>query len=135
MTKRNKTSEYESLRVLLQQKRDELNSRIERRRQEIVTDQEPEDEVGLALRNSSTGMAIANIEREVRTLAEIDLSLRRIETGDYGICGVCGEKIPMARLKAIPWTRCCVECAGGGVSRSAQGRRTLNYQPDLLSIP
>lgn len=135
MIKRNKKSEYESLRVLLQQKRDELNSRIERRRQEIVMDQEPEDEVGLALRNSSTGMAIANIEREVRTLAEIDLSLRRIETGDYGICGVCGEKIPMVRLKAIPWTRCCVECAGGGVSRSAQGGRTPDYQPDLLSIP
>jgi len=129
MSKRNKKSEYESLRVLLQQKRDELNSRIEQRRQEMVMDQEPEDEVGLALRNSSTGMAIVNIEREVRTLAEIDLSLRRIETGDYGICGVCGEKIPMPRLKAIPWTRCCVECAGGGVSR-----RTPVYQPDLLSI-
>jgi DnaK suppressor protein len=135
MSKRNKKSEYESLRVLLQQKRDELNSRIERRRQEIVMDQEPEDEVGLALRNSSTGMAIANIELEVRTLTEIDLSLRRIETCDYGICGVCGDKIPMARLKAIAWTRSCVECAGGGVSRSAQGGRTTAYQPDLLSIP
>jgi RNA polymerase-binding protein DksA len=129
MSKRNKKSEYESLRVLLQKKRDELNSRIEQRRQEMIMDQEPEDEVGLALRNSSTGMAIVNIEREVRTLAEIDLSLRRIETGDYGICGVCGEKIPMPRLKAIPWTRCCVECAGGGVSR-----RTPVCQPDLLSI-
>jgi DnaK suppressor protein len=134
MTKRNKKNEHELLRVLLQQKRDELNSRIEQRRQEMVMDQEPEDEVGMALRNSSTGMAIANIEREVRTLAEIDLSLRRIKTGDYGICGVCGETIPVARLKAIPWTRCCVECAGGGVSRSAPGRRTPDFQPDLLSV-
>src|SRR5208283_4308562 len=115
MSKRNRNTEHDAVRELLLAKRDELNTRIEQRRQEIVMDQEPEDEVGLALRNSSTGMAIANIEREVRTLAEIDLSLRRMETGEYGICGVCGEKIPLARLKAIPWTRCCVECAGGGV--------------------
>jgi DnaK suppressor protein len=130
MSKRNKKSEYEPMREMLLQQRDELNRRIEQRRQEIVADQGPEDEVGLALRNSSTGMAITTIERDVRTLAEIDLSLRRMETGDYGTCGVCGEKIPLARLKAIPWTRRCVECAGGSVSR--EGRRTLTALPGLL---
>jgi DnaK suppressor protein len=123
MSKHTTHSEYDFFKELLEKQRDELNRRIEQRRQEIVMDQEPEDEVGLATRNSSTGMAIANIEREVRTLAEIELSLRRIETGEYGVCGLCGEKIPIARLKAIPWTRCCVECAGGGVHSGA--RRTM----------
>lgn len=131
MAKRSKQSEYDSLKELLLSQRDELNRRIEQRRHELLAEQEPEDEGGLALRNSSTGMAIANIERELRTLAEIDLSLRRIETGDYGVCGVCGEQIPLARLKAIPWTRCCVECAGGRVTRSAPGQNT-GYQADLL---
>jgi RNA polymerase-binding protein DksA len=131
MTKRSKKSEYEPIREMLLRQREELNRRIEQRRQEMVMEQDPEDEVGLALRNSSTGMAIAKIEREVRTLADIDLSLRRIETGDYGICGVCGEKIPLARLRAIPWTLCCVECAGGSVSG---GRRTLTQSPGLLSL-
>ena len=134
MSKPSKKSEYDSLKEMLQRKREELNSRIEQRRQEIVMEQEPEDEVGLAMRNSSTGMAIANIEREVRELAEIEFSLRRIESGEYGICGVCGEKIPMARLKAIPWTRSCVDCAGGSVSRRAQERRPAP-EADLLSIP
>ncbi|HUN63759.1 MAG TPA: TraR/DksA C4-type zinc finger protein [Candidatus Sulfotelmatobacter sp.] len=133
MAKRSKLSEYDSLKDLLLNQRNELNRRIEQRREELVVDQEPEDEVGLALRNSSTGMAIANIERELRTLAEIDLSLRRIETGDYGVCGLCGEKIPVARLKAIPWTRCCVECAGGKVTRSTSARNA-DYQADLLSM-
>lgn len=135
MSKRNRNTEHDAVRELLLAKRDELNTRIEQRRQEIVMDQEPEDEVGLALRNSSTGMAIANIEREVRTLAEIDLSLRRMETGEYGICGVCGEKIPLARLKAIPWTRCCVECAGGGVARRSQSQGTFGNEAGLLSTP
>jgi len=134
MSKLIKKSEYDSLKEMLERKRDDLNARIEQRRQEIVVEQEPEDEVGLAMRSSSTGMAIANIEREIRELAEIELSLRRMESGEYGICGVCGEKIPVARLKAIPWTRSCVECAGGGVSRGARERRPAP-EPDLLSIP
>ncbi|MGB7434816.1 MAG: TraR/DksA family transcriptional regulator [Candidatus Acidiferrum sp.] len=132
MSKRTRKSEHEAFQELLEKQRDELNRRIEQRRQEIVIEQEPDDEVGLALRNSSTGMAIANIERELRTLGEIELSLRRIETGEYGICGVCGERIPVARLRAIPWTRCCVECAGGGVRRNAQSGRML--APNFLSV-
>lgn len=131
MSKRTTKNEYDSLQELLEQQREELNRRIEQRRKEILVEQEPEDEVGLAMRNSSTGMAIANIEREVRLLAEIELSLRRIKTGEYGICGVCGEKIPLARLKAIPWTRCCVECAGGRVREGT--RRVL--EPHPVSIP
>jgi RNA polymerase-binding protein DksA len=120
--KKKQKSEHNSLQKLLFRKRRELKDRIEQHRLEIVAEQEPDDEVGVALRNSSTGMAIANIERDVRTLSEVDLSLRRLENGEYGICGVCGEKIPVARLKAIPWTRSCVECAGGRAPSASHGR-------------
>jgi len=125
-----KKNEIESLKEVLLAKREELNNRIEQLRQEILMDQEPEDEAGVAVRNSSAGMTIANIERELRTLAEIDLSLRRIETGEYGVCGVCGEAIPTARLNAIPWTRQCVNCAGGGIARD---RALSRLDPKLLS--
>jgi DnaK suppressor protein len=127
---RKKKTDLENLREVLLAKREEVNHRIEHLRHEIQMDQEPEDEAGVAVRNSSAGMAIGNIERELRTLAEIDLSLRRMETGEYGICGVCGENIPIARLNAIPWTRRCVECAGGGIARD-RGLTRLN--PSLLS--
>jgi DnaK suppressor protein len=127
--KRNK-AELEALREVLLGKREELNSRIEQRRQEILMDQDPEDEAGVALRNSSAGMAIANIERELSTLREIELSLQRIETGEYGICGVCSENILIARLNAIPWTRRCVTCARGGVSRD---RALSRLDPNLAT--
>jgi DnaK suppressor protein len=127
-TKRSKKSDKELLRDLLLTKRDELNDRIEQRRQEMIIDQEPDDEAGLASRNSTAGLTIANIERELRTLSEIELSLRRMETGEYGVCGVCGEEIPIARLKAIPWTRRCVTCAGGGI---ATDRRLSRLDPGL----
>jgi DnaK suppressor protein len=125
-----KKNDMENLKEVLLAKREELNSRIEQLRKEILMDQEPEDEAGIAVRNSSAGMAIANIERELHTLAEIEQSLRRMETGEYGVCGVCGEDIPMARLNAIPWTRRCVNCAGGGISRD---RALHRLDPKLLS--
>lgn len=78
---------------------------------------EPDDEGAQALHSVTNDLAMANMEREVRTLAEIELSLRRIEAGEYGICGSCEERIPEARLRALPWTRLCVHCAGGGVGR------------------
>jgi RNA polymerase-binding protein DksA len=115
-----KDTELESLRDLLITKRDELAGRIEQRRQEIVADQEPDDEVGLAMRNSSAGMAIANIEREVRMLSEIELALRLMDKGEYGICTVCEQPIPNLRLRAIPWTRRCIICAGGGAVRGSR---------------
>jgi DnaK suppressor protein len=131
MSKENKGGEYHLLREMLLRKRAELSQHIEERRAEIVMDLEPEDEVGVALRNASTGMAIINMEREMRTLAEIDLSLHRMELGEYGVCRVCAEKIPLARLKAIPWTRCCIDCVGGHVARSHKAQNALDDQPDL----
>jgi DnaK suppressor protein len=131
MSKQNKAGDYHLLREMLLRKRAELNQHIEDRRAEIVMDLEPQDEVDVALRNVSTGMAIINMEREMRTLAEIDLSLHRMEVGEYGICGVCGEQIPLVRLKAIPWTRSCIDCVGGNVARNERAQNVLDDQRDL----
>ena len=50
-------------------------------------------------------------EHERRELAAIDAALQRIADGTYGICVDCGTKIPVARLRALPATPHCVECA------------------------
>ncbi|MDV6237353.1 TraR/DksA family transcriptional regulator [Leptospira gomenensis] len=50
-------------------------------------------------------------EAEIETIREIDVALEKIEDGSYGICEGTGKKIPIARLKAIPWTRYTVEFA------------------------
>lgn len=39
----------------------------------------------------------------------------------YGICVVCHEKTPMARLVAIPATSLCLRCAGKERGRAAAG--------------
>lgn len=50
---------------------------------------------------------IGNLQR----LAEqIDLALRKLDLGTYGICEQCGEPIDPERLEALPWATTCLRC-------------------------
>lgn len=44
-------------------------------------------------------------------IAGINAALARIEGGEYGICALCGDPIPPARLDARPESVHCVRCA------------------------
>ena len=44
-------------------------------------------------------------------LNHINLALKRIQDGEYGICTDCGEQIANDRLNALPYTPTCVSCA------------------------
>jgi RNA polymerase-binding transcription factor DksA len=54
--------------------------------------------------------ALSVLAKEQDALYEIEEALRRIERGVYGICELSGERIPNARLEAIPFARLTVEC-------------------------
>ncbi|MBI2357822.1 MAG: TraR/DksA C4-type zinc finger protein [Deltaproteobacteria bacterium] len=56
-------------------------------------------------------------DRSIRAVAEIDAALERISAGNYGKCQHCGKEIPVARLRTVPATRVCVECAGEGAKK------------------
>jgi DnaK suppressor protein len=49
-------------------------------------------------------------EVESRELANIERAIARIREGGYGICEGCGEKIKLARLNALPYATCCIDC-------------------------
>ncbi len=59
--------------------------------------------------NRETFYKLTQAERE--TLFLIDLALKKIESGTYGICEECGASIGEKRLEAIPWVRLCIECS------------------------
>ncbi len=54
--------------------------------------------------------ALSVLAKEQDALYEIEEALRRIERGVYGVCELSGDKIPQARLEAIPFARLTVEC-------------------------
>jgi DnaK suppressor protein len=50
-----------------------------------------------------------SVHAEIRN---IDTALTRMAEGDYGRCEACRRPIRVQRLRAVPWTRYCVKCAG-----------------------
>lgn len=44
------------------------------------------------------------------TAGAADHALARLAAGTYGTCDACGDRIPIARLRAVPETRACVTC-------------------------
>jgi DnaK suppressor protein len=49
-------------------------------------------------------------EMTLREVRQIRGALKRIETGNYGVCTACGMAISPARLTAIPTAVTCVRC-------------------------
>jgi len=48
--------------------------------------------------------------RERHELDELTDALGRLEAGSYGRCERCGDAVPLARLRAMPAARYCVDC-------------------------
>lgn len=52
------------------------------------------------------------LEEDAREqLRQVDEALARLESGDYGTCKICGTKIPVERLEAVPWATLCIDDA------------------------
>jgi DnaK suppressor protein len=114
MAQQPSSNKFSAVEKQLATQRDELRVRLGEHHRGVFVDREPDDEVAAAYDNISKDMLIMTLERERKTLDEIELALTRIKKGDYGICRSCGTKIPEARLRALPWAHCCVRCAAGG---------------------
>jgi len=44
-------------------------------------------------------------------LRQVEIALKKIDDGTYGVCERCGKPIQAARLEAIPYTPYCIEDA------------------------
>lgn len=53
-------------------------------------------------------LGLAANEQEILNM--IDVALRKIEAGDYGICEACPKPIPQKRLQALPHAPMCIKC-------------------------
>ncbi len=42
-------------------------------------------------------------------LDQIDLALRRIDAGTYGLCAICGKPIDARRLEVLPYAQYCLD--------------------------
>src|SRR5262249_29524315 len=61
--------------------------------------------------NSEQEFTLGLIQNEEQGLDEIAAALGRINQGTFGRCEECHKEIPRPRLRALPYTRHCVDCA------------------------
>lgn len=54
----------------------------------------------------------AALQKSEILLIKLEKALDMIDDPDFGLCIVCEESIPVARLKILPGTEYCVSCAG-----------------------
>lgn len=71
---------------------------------------EPVELHGIDMADSATSefdhdMTNCILSHEHDALYEVDAAIRRIMDGSYGLCEETGKPIPLARLRAVPWTR------------------------------
>jgi DnaK suppressor protein len=74
---------------------------------------EPETELEENASKETMSREMQQRSESVQTeIDNIDTALTRMAEGDYGRCEACRRPIRIKRLRAVPWTRYCVKCAG-----------------------
>lgn len=100
-----------------------LRSRFEELREEVRQDLLKSDDdraAGLAdrvrdledesLATLIVDLDLADTDRDLEELRDVEAALLRLREGTYGRCVRCGEPIPYARLEAFPTAKRCQPC-------------------------
>ena len=109
-----KSSRYNELKKMLEDRRRELMSEVQGKIRESRADGNKEREVLDQGESSEVDIQddieFALIQMKAETLNKIDAALRRLDEGTYGDCFECGEEISEARLRALPFAVRCKDC-------------------------
>jgi DnaK suppressor protein len=107
-----KTSRYNELRQMLEDRRRELMTDVQGRIRDVraegdreVLDQGESSEVDI-----QEDIEFALIQMKSETLNKVNEALRRLEEDTYGNCFECGEEIAEPRLRALPFALRCKDC-------------------------
>jgi DnaK suppressor protein len=89
---------------------DEVHGKIRDARTDGVGEREVLDEAESSEVGIQDAIGFALIQMKAETLKKIDTALHGIEQGVYGDCFQCGNEIPEARLRALPFAVRCKDC-------------------------
>jgi RNA polymerase-binding transcription factor DksA len=70
-------------------------------------------------------LEIAEVQRDIVELRELNAARARLEAGTYGACLDCGVEIPVERLEAYPAAIRCTPCQARAESRAGTAHSRL----------
>ncbi len=101
---------HEALRAELNQKKEELAARLAKITANLRRGYEADSKE--RAKQQEDNEVVDALGNEARTeIVKISAALKRMDTGDFGICIECALPIDEGRLKAYPYADECIECA------------------------
>jgi DnaK suppressor protein len=78
---------------------------------------------------------LALLQMTTETVARIDASLERLESGKYGYCVECERAIAARRLRALPFALRCQECEKRREQKLETGERLVQRDAGFWLFP
>lgn len=105
-------AQNEKFRAMLLERRNALISQAQRTLESdmVLSPDDRFDEVDQASSEYMQAFSFRLRGREKFLMEKIDLALRKIDQGTYGVCEECEEPISLKRLQARPETPLCIQC-------------------------
>jgi DnaK suppressor protein len=125
------------LKPLLEARRREVDESIRERLASVREERATADHVGghddgeVSEADVQEDIELAVLQMQRETVERIDAALTRLEQGLYGCCTECGDDIPIARLRALPFAVRCVDCEEAREADTAR-RRSQGRWPTLF---
>jgi DnaK suppressor protein len=110
------TTNYKLIRLRLENDRKRFSEQLEQFRASRTAEERREGSPFGKREEEATETAelenlVAQEQRIVDQLGDIDTALKKFETSTFGLCEKCGQKIEPARLEAIPTAKLCMSDA------------------------
>ena len=105
-------SELSYFKEILESRKDQINKNISGVNNELeqLSSLELNDEGDHAAVNNNSMVESAIVQQQEQELREIDVTLGKIASGDYGVCEMCEDDIGFQRLKVKPHAIYCIDC-------------------------
>lgn len=105
-------SELEYFKEILESRKTQIMKNISGVNDELsqLNSLELNDEGDHAAVDNSSRVESAIVQQQEQELREINVTLGKISSGDYGICEMCEDPIGFQRLKVKPHAIYCIDC-------------------------
>ncbi len=105
-------SELNYFKEILESRKEQISKNISGVNSELeqLNRLELNDEGDHASVNNNSMVESAIVQQQEQELREINITLGKIASGDYGICEMCEDAIGFQRLKVKPHAIYCIDC-------------------------
>ncbi len=106
------TSELNYFKEILVSRKVQINKNINGVNDELdqLSALELNDEGDHAAVNNNSMVESAIVQQQAQELREIDITLGKMLTDEYGVCEMCEDDIGFQRLKVKPHAIYCIDC-------------------------